>query len=51
MAIGVIALGTQLAMNKKDMNAAIHSLREAVTVQDGLHYNEPADWFFRYANH
>jgi tetratricopeptide (TPR) repeat protein len=39
-------LGAQLAMSKKDMNAGIQSLREAVAVQDGLHYNEPADWFF-----
>jgi tetratricopeptide (TPR) repeat protein len=39
-------LGAQVAMNKKDMDAAIQDLREAVAVQDGLHYNEPADWFF-----
>ena len=28
------------------MNAGIQNLREAVAIQDGLHYNEPADWFF-----
>jgi tetratricopeptide (TPR) repeat protein len=39
-------LGAQVAMSKKDMNAGIRSLREAVAVQDGLQYNEPADWFF-----
>jgi tetratricopeptide (TPR) repeat protein len=39
-------LGAQLAMSKKNMDAAIQNLREAVAVQDGLHYNEPADWFF-----
>ncbi len=39
-------LGAQLAMSKKNMDDAIQNLREAVTVQDGLHYNEPADWFF-----
>lgn len=39
-------LGAQVAMSKKDMNAGIQSLREAVAVQDGLRYNEPADWFF-----
>ncbi len=39
-------LGAQVAMSKKDMNAGIRSLRAAVAVQDGLHYNEPADWFF-----
>jgi tetratricopeptide (TPR) repeat protein len=39
-------LGAQLAMTRKDMNAGIQNLREAVAIQDGLHYNEPADWFF-----
>jgi tetratricopeptide (TPR) repeat protein len=39
-------LGAQLAMSRKNMDAGIQSLREAVAVQDGLHYNEPADWFF-----
>ena len=39
-------LGAQLAMSRKNMNAGIQSLREAVAIQDGLHYNEPADWFF-----
>jgi tetratricopeptide (TPR) repeat protein len=39
-------LGAQLAMSKQDMNAGIQNLRQAVAIQDGLHYNEPADWFF-----
>jgi tetratricopeptide (TPR) repeat protein len=39
-------LGAQLAMSRKNMDAGIQSLREAVAIQDGLHYNEPADWFF-----
>jgi tetratricopeptide (TPR) repeat protein len=39
-------LGAQVAMSRKNMDSAIVSLREAVTVQDGLHYNEPSDWFF-----
>jgi tetratricopeptide (TPR) repeat protein len=39
-------LDAQLSMSKKNMNAGIQSLRAAVAVQDGLHYNEPADWFF-----
>jgi len=39
-------LGAQLAIEKKDRAAAIGMLREAVTVQDGLKYDEPPDWFF-----
>ena len=39
-------LDAQLSMSKKNMNAGIQSLRDAVAVQDRLHYNEPADWFF-----
>ena len=39
-------LGAQLAITRKDMNAGIQNLRDAVAIQDGLHYNEPADWFF-----
>jgi hypothetical protein len=33
-------------MAKKDNDAAIAKLREAVAVQDTLKYDEPADWFF-----
>jgi tetratricopeptide (TPR) repeat protein len=39
-------LGAQIAMSKKNMDDGIQNLREAVAIQDGLHYNEPADWFF-----
>jgi hypothetical protein len=40
------ALGAKIAIAKKDVPAAIVLLREAVTVQDSLNYNEPADWFY-----
>jgi tetratricopeptide (TPR) repeat protein len=40
------ALGAKIAMAKKDTPAAITLLREAVTIQDSLNYNEPADWFY-----
>jgi len=39
-------LGAKIAMAKKDNAAAITMLREAVSVQDKLKYNEPQDWFF-----
>ena len=39
-------LGAQVALARKDSAAAEKLLREAVTVQDKLKYNEPPDWFF-----
>lgn len=39
-------LGAKLATAKKDRDAAIAMLREAVAVQDTLKYGEPPDWFF-----
>jgi tetratricopeptide (TPR) repeat protein len=39
-------LGAQVALAKKDNAAAVSMLHEAVTVQDGLKYDEPPDWFF-----
>jgi tetratricopeptide (TPR) repeat protein len=39
-------LGAQVALAKKDDDAALNLLREAVAVQDTLKYDEPQDWFF-----
>jgi tetratricopeptide (TPR) repeat protein len=39
-------LGAKIDMAKKDNDAAIAKLRDAVAVQDTLKYDEPADWFF-----
>jgi hypothetical protein len=39
-------LGAQIALAKKDNQTASAMLREAVTVQDRLKYDEPQDWFF-----
>jgi len=39
-------LGAKVAMAKKDEDEAVAMLRDAVAVQDGLKYDEPADWFF-----
>jgi tetratricopeptide (TPR) repeat protein len=39
-------LGAKIAMAKKDNDAAIAQLREAVAIQDKLKYGEPPDWFY-----
>src|SRR5205823_4439143 len=39
-------LGAKISLMKKDPEAALRQLREAVTAQDTLKYNEPADWFY-----
>jgi tetratricopeptide (TPR) repeat protein len=44
--IAANVLGAQLAMKNKEMDSGIQKLREAAALQDKLHYNEPADWFF-----
>jgi tetratricopeptide (TPR) repeat protein len=46
MKIATNVLGAKIAMAKKDTEGAITTLQEAVTVQDSLKYDEPADWFF-----
>ena len=39
-------LGAKISQAKKENDAAISQLREAVAVQDGLKYDEPQDWFY-----
>ena len=39
-------LGAKIALAKKDNEAAMTMLRQAVVIQDSLKYNEPPDWFF-----
>jgi tetratricopeptide (TPR) repeat protein len=39
-------LAAKIAMAKKDGDAAIEKLQEAVAIQDTLKYDEPSDWFF-----
>jgi len=36
----------ELARARGDWDAAVAKLAEAVTVEDGLRYNEPSDWYF-----
>ena len=46
MKIAEDVLGAKVDLAKKDNNAAIVKLREAVAIQDTLKYGEPPDWFF-----
>jgi len=39
-------LDAQIAEARGDRKAAIASWKKAVTVQDGLSYNEPPDWYY-----
>jgi tetratricopeptide (TPR) repeat protein len=39
-------LGAKISLAKNDVNAAVNQLREAVSVQDTLKYDEPQDWFY-----
>ncbi|HKS76282.1 MAG TPA: hypothetical protein VJQ82_23920 [Terriglobales bacterium] len=39
-------LGAQIALARRDSAGAIAMLKEAVSIQDTLKYNEPPDWFF-----
>ena len=39
-------LGARIASAKGDRTTAIHLLRDAVTNQDQLLYDEPADWYY-----
>jgi tetratricopeptide (TPR) repeat protein len=46
MRIAKDVLGAKISAAKKDNEAAISQLREAVGIQDTLKYGEPPDWFF-----
>jgi tetratricopeptide (TPR) repeat protein len=46
MKIAENALGAKIALAKKDTAGAISMLQQAITIQDSLKYNEPADWFY-----
>ena len=39
-------LGAKISLAKNDMDATVNQLRRAVSVQDGLKYDEPQDWFY-----
>ena len=39
-------LGARISYAKNDMDATVTQLREAVSTQDLLKYDEPQDWFY-----
>lgn len=46
MRIAMADLEAKIAAAKGDLPAAVKHLREGVAVEDGLHYNEPPDWYY-----
>lgn len=44
-------LSAEIAAEKKQTDAAIRLLNEAVAMEDKLNYNEPPDWFFSIRHH
>ncbi|WP_204312574.1 hypothetical protein, partial [Escherichia coli] len=44
--IAALRAEARIALARKDGPRAVALLREAVTVEDGLSYNEPSDEFF-----
>lgn len=44
--IALKVLRAEVEVKQKQMDKAIVLLREAVSQEDGLNYNEPPDWFF-----
>lgn len=49
IAARVLAAGIAAKQNKLDMS--IYLLKEAVSLEDNLNYNEPPDWFFSVRHH
>jgi len=49
--IAVKVSSAQLAGKKNQLDTSIALLKEAVTIEDGLNYNEPPDWFFSVRHH
>ena len=45
-AITVVVAKARVAEAEKDRDGAIALLRQAVSMEDGLAYDEPSDWFF-----
>jgi tetratricopeptide (TPR) repeat protein len=46
MAIAGHLLEAKILHSKQDHTAAIQALRQAVALEDKLHYDEPADWYY-----
>jgi tetratricopeptide (TPR) repeat protein len=49
--IAAKVLSAGIAAKQKQFNACISLLKEAVTIEDNLNYNEPPDWFFSVRHH
>lgn len=49
--IAVKILSAELTAKRNQFDASISLLKEAVTIEDNLNYNEPPDWFFSARHH
>lgn len=49
--IAVKVLAAELAAKQNRFDQSVSLLREAVTIEDNLNYNEPPDWFFSVRHH
>lgn len=49
--IALKILAAELAAKQNQLDLSIALLKEAVTLEDGLNYNEPPDWFFSVRHH
>jgi tetratricopeptide (TPR) repeat protein len=46
MQLPMFLLEAKIAEARQDLDAALGHLREAVSTEDGLSYNEPPDWYY-----
>jgi tetratricopeptide (TPR) repeat protein len=44
-------LEAEILASERDFASSIRLLQEAIVIEDGLHYNEPPDWFFSVRHH
>lgn len=49
--IAAKVLSAGIAFQKKETAQSVSLLKEAVTIEDNLNYNEPPDWFFSVRHH
>ncbi len=49
--IAIKVLEGEIAIAEKEYDKAVESFRDAVTIEDGLNYDEPPDWFLSVRHH
>lgn len=49
--IAANVLAAEIASTQNQLDKSVSLLREAITIEDNLNYNEPPDWFFSVRHH